>query len=53
MLGELINNNNSNTIILITRVCPAYCRGILNKYHGTRINHEVKNNKNGGMCRTA
>ncbi len=32
------------------RVIPACCRGILNKYHGTRKIHEVKNSKNGGMC---
>ena len=36
-----------------TRVSRACRRGILNKYHGTRKIHEVKNNKNGGICRRA
>ena len=35
---------------LIYHVCPACCRGILKKYHGTRKIHEVKNNKDGGCA---
>ena len=35
---------------MATRVCPACCRGILGKYHGTRKIHEVKNNKDSGCA---